>query len=61
MHPEQQKIFKSMSPEKKLELASRLYDSAKELKSASIRQQHPSWTEKEVEKKVREIFLYASS
>ena len=61
MDPVQKKIFKAMSPSKKLELSTRLYDSAIELKTAAIHQQHPSWTEKEVAKKVREIFLYASS
>ena len=61
MHPVQQKIFKEMSPAKKLELSARLYSSARELKTAAIHQQHPLWTEKEVNNKVREIFLYAKS
>ncbi len=61
MHPEQIKIFKKMSPAKKLELAGDLYYSARELKTAAIRKHHPEWTEKEVVKKVREIFLYANS
>jgi len=29
------------------------------LKAAALRAQHPDWSAQEVEKKVREIFLYA--
>jgi len=61
MHPLQKKIFKEMSPAKKLELSAQLYYSARELKAAALRQQHPSWSEEKVNKKVREIFLYARS
>ena len=61
MHPVQQKIFKAMSPERKLKLSTQLYYSAREMKAAAIKQQYPKWSEEEVQKKVREIFLYASS
>jgi hypothetical protein len=61
MHPEQVKIFKKMSPSKKLEIAAQLYDSAREFKTAMIRRGNPELTEEEVKKKVRDIFLYASS
>ena len=53
--------FRSMSPEKKLELSLRLYYSARELKRSWLKQQHPDWSEANVEKRVREIFLYARS
>jgi len=59
MHPEQQKKFKAMSPEKKLKLASDLYYSARTLKEAGLRQQHPDWSESQIQEKTREIFLYA--
>jgi hypothetical protein len=59
MHPEQKRIYQSMTPEQKLKVATDLYRSARELKAAGLRKQHPEWTEKEIQEKVREIFLYA--
>ena len=59
MHPEQKRIFQSMTPEQKLEVALRLYYSARELKAAGLRAQHPDWSDEEIQEKVREIFLYA--
>ena len=59
MHPEQKRIYRSMTPEQKLKVAMDLYHCARELKAAGLRSQHPGWTESEVQEKVREIFLYA--
>lgn len=59
MHPEQQKTFKDMSPEKKLKLALDLYYSARMLKEAGLKQQHPDWSESQIKEKTREFFLYA--
>ena len=59
MHPKQKLIFKSMTPEEKLKVALRLIYSSRELKAAGLRVNHPNWTEEEIRKKVREIFLYA--
>ncbi len=53
--------FRHMTAEEKLNLSLRLYYSARQLKTAAIKQLHPEWTEEEVENKVREIFLYARS
>ncbi len=61
MHPVQVEIYKKMSPAKKLAIADNLYRTAWQLKTGAIRKQHPEWTEEEVRKKVREIFLYARS
>lgn len=58
-HDEQIRIFRSMAPEKKLNLVQRLYFSARELKAAELRRRHPDWPEDAVQEKVREIFLYA--
>jgi hypothetical protein len=55
----QKKIYQSMTPEEKLKIALRLYYSARQLKAAALLQDHPNLTEQEVQKKVREIFLYA--
>jgi len=59
MHPEQKRIFQSMSPEEKLKIALRLYYSAKELKASGLRAQNPQWTEENIKENLREIFLYA--
>jgi len=61
LHPEQIKIFKSLSPDAKLKIAEKLYTSAKTLKASILRQQHPQWSEEKVARKVREIFLHARS
>jgi len=61
MHPEQKRIFQSMTPEQKLKVALQLYYSARELKAAGLRSQNPGWTEERIQGKVREIFLYARS
>lgn len=59
MHPEQKRILKSMTPEQKLDAALSLYYSARELKAAALRAEYPNLNEKEIQEKVREIFLYA--
>ena len=48
-----------MTPEKKLQVALRLYYSAKELKAAGLKRQHPEWSTEKISQKVRENFLYA--
>jgi hypothetical protein len=59
MDPKQKEIYQSMTPEEKLNVALRLYHSARQLKMAVLHHDHPDWTEKEIQEKVREIFLYA--
>jgi hypothetical protein len=59
MHPEQIRIFSSMTPEERLRLAFRLYDSAWNLKASALRREYPDWTEERIAEKVREIFLNA--
>jgi len=60
MHPEQKKTYQAMTPEQKLRVALDLYYSARELKTAGLKNQHPEWTEDAIRQKVREIFFYAS-
>jgi hypothetical protein len=55
----QKKIYQSMTPEQKLKIALRLYYSARQLKGAALHHDYPEWTKKEIQEKVREIFLYA--
>ncbi len=59
--PIQMELFRKMTPTQKLELSMQLYWSARELKAAALRQQHPDWREEEVQAAVKEIFLYAQS
>ena len=59
MHPEQIRIYQLMTPEQKLEVSLKLYHSAKALKAAGLKQQHPDWSEEEIKKQVNEIFLNA--
>ncbi|MBW2334118.1 MAG: hypothetical protein JRF06_03310 [Deltaproteobacteria bacterium] len=59
MHPEQERIFQAMEPEKKLRVAQMLYYSARQLKAAGLKAQNPDWAEEKINNRVREIFLYA--
>jgi len=55
----QDKILRQMSPQQKLDLAMNLYYSARELKSAWIRQLHEDWSDQQVAEAVREVFVNA--
>ena len=57
----QTQVLKRMTAEQKLQAAARLYWSARDLKAAWIRSQHPDWTVERVEQTVREIFANARS
>ncbi len=57
MSPEEILILRAMTPEQKLRAAEEMYRAALEIKAAALRAQHPDWSEEEVRRKVREIFL----
>lgn len=59
MHPKQKSVFQLMKPDQKIQVALRIYHSARELKAAGLRIKHPDMTEDQIQNKVREIFLYA--
>ncbi len=61
MHRVQKRIYRAMSPGRKLELAAELNRAARELKAATLRSLFPDLTEAQIKEKVREAFLYASS
>ncbi|MBI1883184.1 MAG: hypothetical protein HYS08_03130 [Chlamydiae bacterium] len=61
MHEKQKEILSLMTPDQKIHIAQRLYDTAFQLKGAALRSQHPHWSEEKVKEKVREIFIYARS
>ena len=56
---EQFAIFRRMSPQRRLALAEQLYWSARRLKEAGIRSQHPGWSAEQVKAEVTRIFRYA--
>jgi len=58
---EQIKIYRAMSPGRKLELAAEFNRAARELKAAALRMRYPDWSEEQVRNRVRKIFLYAAS
>lgn len=48
-----------MTGEQKWRTAFGLYWAARALKAAALREQHPDWTEAQVQQKVKEIFMHA--
>jgi len=46
---------------RRLALAEQLYWSARELKAAWLRAQHPDWSEAQVSREVTRIFMHAKS
>jgi hypothetical protein len=59
--PEQFAILRAMPGERRLKLAEQLYWSARKLKVAGVRNQHPDWPEEKVIAEVNRIFLHARS
>jgi len=59
MHPEQRRIYKSMTADQKFAIANELYWAARRAREAWLRSLHPDWTEEQISHTVREIFLHA--
>jgi hypothetical protein len=57
--PKQVEIFRAMTGERRLQLAEQLYWSARKLKLAGLRAQHPDWAEEQLNAEVRRVFLHA--
>ena len=55
----QNDVLRAMSPAQKLQAAVRLYWSARSLKEAALRKQHPTWTDDQLRRAVNGAFLYA--
>ena len=55
----QDEILRQMTPQQKLDLSMSLYYSARELKTAWVRQLHQDWSDQQVAEAVREIFVNA--
>ncbi len=58
---EQGEIISKMMPQDKLKVAMDIYWSARELKTAWLRQLHPDWSMEQIDEAVKEIFLQARS
>ncbi len=58
---EQTEVLRAMSGQERRRMAGRLYWSARKMKAAGVRAQHPDWTETQVEAEVRRIFSNARS
>jgi hypothetical protein len=57
--PEQFAALRAMTGARRLRLAERLYWSARKLKAAGLRHQHPDWSEQRLDDEVRRIFSHA--
>ena len=59
LSPEYVATLRRMTGVEKLRAAFSLYRTARAVKAARLRQQHPDWTQEQVEQRVKEIFLRA--
>jgi len=50
-----------MTPRQKLDQAMSMYWQARSLKASYLRQLHPDWSDAQIEARVREIFLLATT
>ena len=57
--PEQIKVLRAILGERRLRLAEQLYWSARKLKTAGLRAQHPDWPQERVNDEVRRLFSNA--
>jgi len=57
--PESLAALRRLTGAQKLQAAAALYWSARDLKAAAVREQHPDWTEEQIRQRVNEIFLRA--
>lgn len=58
---DQIKVLRAMTGDERLKVAERLYWSARKMKAAGLRCQHPDWPETRVQADVRRIFSNARS
>ena len=56
---EQIEIYRRMTPERRLALAEQLSWSARRMKAAWLRHQHPDWPEDQLNAEVTRIFRHA--
>ncbi len=51
-------VIARMTPEQKLRAAEKLYWSARGLKAAALRAKQPDWSDEQIERAVRDAFLF---
>ncbi len=56
--PEYLATLRRMTGAQKLRTAFQLYWGARKIKAARLRQQHPEWSEEQVQQRVKEIFMH---
>jgi hypothetical protein len=59
--PEYVAALRRTTGQQKWKTAFALYWGARKLKATALRQQHPDWTESQVQEKVKDIFLHAAT
>jgi hypothetical protein len=59
--PEQLACYRAMTPAERLHQAEELYWMARRLRAAHERALHPEWTDEQVERHVRRVFLRAAT
>ena len=59
--PKQIGILRAMTGARQLQLAEQLHWSARKMKLAGLRWQHPDWTDEQLNAEVRQIFLHAGT
>ena len=57
--PEQITVLRALTGARRLRLAEQLYWSARKMKAAGLRSQHPDWPEQRLSDEVRQIFSHA--
>ncbi|HMP72240.1 MAG TPA: hypothetical protein PKE55_03160 [Kiritimatiellia bacterium] len=57
--PEYRQAIRALSGSQKVQQVFALNAAARKLKAAALRDQHPDWTEEQIQARVKEIFLYA--
>ena len=58
---EQLRIVQAMTPAQKLRAAWRLFESARELRAAALRAEHPDWTAEQIQAAVRDAIVNAGN
>lgn len=53
--------LRRMTGAQKLRTAFQLYWGARKIKAARLRQQHPDWSEEQVQQQVKVIFMHAAT
>ncbi len=61
LHPEQVRLLRAMSLERRAELALGFIRSMTELKATALRSQHPDWSEERISAELRRFSSHAGS